>query len=93
MSPGGWVPMNGDDDHERIIALEDKVDVLIEKVADMRGSNKVWAIIMATVVSVAFGAAQSWFSRPTSADDVKAAVQELTQELKRINRDAEARQR
>ena len=89
MSPGGWVPMNGDDDHERIIALEDKVDVLIEKVADMRGSNKVWAIIMATIVSVAFGAMQSWFSRPTTADEVKAAVQDLTKELRRINREAE----
>lgn len=77
-----------DDDHDRLIALEDKVDILIEKVADMRGSNKVWAIIMATVVSVAFGLAQSWFTHPTSNDEVLTAVHELTIELRQANRQA-----
>ena len=81
-----------DGDHEDLMQLKEDVKGLIRDVADMRGSNKVWAIVMATIVSIAFGAAQSWFSRPTSADEVRAAVQELTQELKRYRNDREARQ-
>jgi len=99
--PGGWV---SDTDDERISNLDERITRLDEamfdpeygmavKMARYEASNKVWAIVLATIVSVAFGIAQSWFSKPTTADEVKAAVEDLTKELQRINRDAEARQR
>lgn len=62
------------------------------KMARYEASSKVWTIVLATIVSVAFGIAQSWFTKPTTNDEVKAAVQELTRELHKINQGREARE-
>lgn len=77
--------MNGDDDHERIITLEEDMKRVLEQLSEMKGSARTWALIVALLVSPAVSAATSWILRTQAppSSELNESVHQLLKEIKK----------